>query len=202
MYPSLKSPPYNPPCPGGGGASLHCFARQYLLWWFVFHICHTHFLALLSHYFKSVVCVYSVIFSVQRRCTGCRVPFSDARCFLPVTVCGTTHAHLVYMCWGGVSGTLHMRCAHGMGTRAQSPPGTIYNSSPSRPSPGEVVQIPNTVRARCGYFLQISHLFVFCDILFQRRCTHPPCNSHALVQATVGVGTVLIWYLILIRYQM
>jgi len=37
----------------------------------------------------------------------------------------------------------------------------------------------------------------------QQRLTPPPlCNSHALVQATVGVGTVLIWYLILIRYQM
>ena len=31
--------------------------------------------------------------------------------------------------------------------------------------------------------------------------TPPPCNSYALVQATVGVGTVLIWYLILIRYK-
>ena len=29
----------------------------------------------------------------------------------------------------------------------------------------------------------------------------PPCISYALVQATVGVGTVLIWDLILIRYQ-
>ena len=29
----------------------------------------------------------------------------------------------------------------------------------------------------------------------------PPCLSYALVQATAGVGTVLIWYLILIRYQ-
>ena len=29
----------------------------------------------------------------------------------------------------------------------------------------------------------------------------PPCLSYALVQATVGVGTVLIWYPILIRYQ-
>ena len=29
----------------------------------------------------------------------------------------------------------------------------------------------------------------------------PPCISYALVQATVGVGTVLIWYLILIWYQ-
>ena len=32
----------------------------------------------------------------------------------------------------------------------KSPPGTIYNSSPSRPSPREVVQIPDAVRARCG----------------------------------------------------
>ena len=29
----------------------------------------------------------------------------------------------------------------------------------------------------------------------------PPCISYALVQATVGVGTVLIWDLTLIRYQ-
>ena len=29
----------------------------------------------------------------------------------------------------------------------------------------------------------------------------PLCNSYALVIATVGVGTVLIWYLILIRYK-
>ena len=33
------------------------------------------------------------------------------------------------------------------------------------------------------------------------QCTPPPCNSYALVIATVGVGTVLIWYLILIRYK-
>ena len=32
----------------------------------------------------------------------------------------------------------------------QSPPGTIYNSSPSRPSPREVVQIPDAVRTRCA----------------------------------------------------
>ena len=32
----------------------------------------------------------------------------------------------------------------------QSPPGTIYNCSPGRPSPGEVVQIPDVVRARCA----------------------------------------------------
>ena len=29
-----------------------------------------------------------------------------------------------------------------------------------------------------------------------------PCISYALVQATVGVGTVLLWYRILIQYQM
>ena len=58
-------------------------------------------------------------------------------------------------------------CAHGAGTGVvpqtaiiqsqsggmvppQSPPGTIYNFSPG-PSPGEVVQIADTVCARCGY---------------------------------------------------
>ena len=34
---------------------------------------------------------------VQRRCTGCCVPFSGPRCFLPVTVYGTTHAYLVHV---------------------------------------------------------------------------------------------------------
>ena len=36
------------------------------------------------------------------------------------------------------------------------------------------------------------------------KANYPPpplCNSYALVIATVGVGTVLIWYLILIRYK-
>ena len=55
--------------------------------------------ALLSHHFKSVTCVNSVIFSLQRRCTGCRLAFSDPRCFLPVAVYGITHAHVVRMCW-------------------------------------------------------------------------------------------------------
>ena len=100
-----------PPPPGGGGeGSLHCFARQYLLQWFVFPICHTHVLALLSHYFKSVTCVYSVIFSLQRLCIWSRVPFSDPRCLLPVTVYGTTHAHLVYMCWPLLWGLHQMGC--------------------------------------------------------------------------------------------
>ena len=65
---------------------------------------------------------------------------------------------------GGVSGTVRARCGYwgcsvdpfiqsqsgGMVT-PQSPSGTIRNSSPGRPSPGEVVQIPDAVRARCGY---------------------------------------------------
>ena len=38
--------------------------------------------------------------------------------------------------------------------------------------------------------------------LWQRGTPSPPCSSHALVQAIVGVGTILIWYLILIWYQM
>ena len=103
--PRLKSPPY------GGRPSLHCFAGQYLLRWFVFPICHTHVLALLSHYFESVTCVYSVIFSLQRRCTGCRVLFSDPRCFLLGTVYGATHTHLAHMCWPLLWGLHHMGCS-------------------------------------------------------------------------------------------
>ena len=38
-------------------------------------------------------------------------------------------------------------------------------------------------------------------IQFFRSPPSPPCISYALVQATVGVGTVLNWDLILIRYQ-
>ena len=36
----------------------------------------------------------------------------------------------------------------------------------------------------------------------RRNIPPPPRISYALVQATVGVGTVLIWYLIFIWYQM
>ena len=43
---------------------------------------HAHVLALLSLLQISHLCV----FSLQRWCTGCRVPFSDPRCFLLVTV--------------------------------------------------------------------------------------------------------------------
>ena len=90
--PSVASPPPPlkslPPC---NLPPLYCFAKQYLLRWFVFPMCHTHVLALLSHYFKSVTCVYSVVFSLQRRCTGCHVPFSDPRCFVPVTMVPVAH---------------------------------------------------------------------------------------------------------------
>ena len=122
--PPLK---YPPPCnlrpPGEGGGSLHCFARQYLLQWFVFPICHTHVLALLSHYFQSVTCVYSVMFSLQRRCTRC-CPFFKPKMFSPgdrvwyhsrtrgthvlATVVGPSpngpqFCHIRYICPGGVT---------------------------------------------------------------------------------------------------
>ena len=71
------------------------FVRQYLLWWFMLPTCHTHFLALLSHHFKSVTCVYSVLFSLQRQCTGCCVAFPDPTCFLPSNAYGALGATVV-----------------------------------------------------------------------------------------------------------
>ena len=51
--------------------SLFCWATSIA----VLCVFHTYILVLLSHHFKSVTCVYSVIFSIQRLCTGCRVVF-------------------------------------------------------------------------------------------------------------------------------
>ena len=62
-YPPLfrNPPPRCNPLPRQGRRSLH-FLLGNILRWFVFPICHTHvlaFLALLSHYFESVTCVFS-----------------------------------------------------------------------------------------------------------------------------------------------
>ena len=69
-----------PPPMGGTGLTLWggVFTRGaggsnpawHLLRWFVLPICFAHGLALLSHYFKSISCVYSVMFSLQRCCMG------------------------------------------------------------------------------------------------------------------------------------
>ena len=78
----VPRPPRAIPPPGGGRPSLQCCARQYLLRWFVFPICHTHVLAMLSHYFKLVTCVYSVIFSPKAVCrVSC--PFFRPKMFPP-----------------------------------------------------------------------------------------------------------------------
>ena len=54
---------------------LHCFARQYPLRWFVFHICHTHF-------WIAFPCLYSVILS-PNAVYGVSCPFSRPKMFSP-----------------------------------------------------------------------------------------------------------------------
>ena len=56
------------------------------------------------------------------------------------------HARCGYL---GCSVDPFIQSQSGGSVTPQSPPGTIYNSSPSRPSPREVVQIPDAVRTRC-----------------------------------------------------
>ena len=61
--------------------------------------------------------------------------------------------------------------------------------------------------ANRGYLIAncwwVHATFLFFEYRLQVHVRTPPplCISYALVQATVGVGTVLIWDLILIRYQ-
>ena len=96
----LKSPPFAvpPPPPGGGWTVTSLFDEAISIVVVCFpHLSHTHVLALLCRYFESLACVYFVIFSLQRWCTGCGIPFQDV--FLPGTVYRTTHAHLLHMCW-------------------------------------------------------------------------------------------------------
>ena len=63
-----------------------------------------------------------------------------------------------------------------------------------------------TRRRTCTHItftLCLTYLFARVFVcMTERACVPPPlCNSYALVIATVGVGTVLIWYLILIWYK-
>ena len=76
----------------------------------------------------------------------------------------------------------------------QSPPGTNYNSSPGRPSPGESVQIPDAVRARCGYFPKLPSWLCTQQYLLALRsadCTHGQIHSyshvHGLVKPTATI---------------
>ena len=46
-------------------------------------ICFTHGLALLSHYFKSITCVYSMMFSLQRCCMGVLCCYFRPKMFSP-----------------------------------------------------------------------------------------------------------------------
>ena len=193
-----------------------------------------------------------MIFSLQSRCTGCRVPFSDPRCFLPVTVYGTTHAHLVHMCWPLLWGLHQMgRCFATFGTYAlvgslqwimsllNSRLEAVVGGSPSLQSRRT---LPPCLRnAKCRHSPHSPlHLCSVClhrwrvpQFALEYPCNPPPpskggdCHlvtvpptrggdcralfgeiseggegiSYALVQATVGAGTVLIWDRILIRYQ-
>ena len=75
----------------------------------------------------------------------------------------------------------------------QQPPRTICNSSPNRPSPREVVHIPDAVRTRCGYsplqrqfkrVLSVSHSCF--NFHFGRGRTHSPLPPS--LQITLGSG--------------
>ena len=89
--PFCNLPPIaTPPIPGR--PSLPCFSSQHPLRWFVLPICFTHGLVLLSHYFKSITSVYSVTFSLQRRCMGVLCCYLRPTMFSPGD-CVRYHSH-------------------------------------------------------------------------------------------------------------
>ena len=72
--PPIKSPPPLAISPPGRGEDRHFTVMLGNIYAVVCvpHLSHTRScIALLSDYFESVTCVYSVIFSLQRWCTGC-----------------------------------------------------------------------------------------------------------------------------------
>ena len=74
---------------------------------------------------------------------------------------------------------------------SQQPPGVVQNWSTLQCSKHDIEQ--------CGY----DHAPVTRGRMrTQFPLPHGPCISYALVQATVGVGTVIIVYVILITYEM
>ena len=70
---------------------------------------------------------------------------------------------------------------------------TPFGPDPPPPSPpaSERPCVALTVQGAVGMGPEVSHLAETA-----RGVPPPPCISYALVQATAGVGTVLIWYLI------
>ena len=63
----------------------------------------THVLTLLSHYFKSITCVCSMIFSLQRWCMGVVLLFS----VVGPSPNGQQFCHIRYICPGGVTQVDH-----------------------------------------------------------------------------------------------
>ena len=73
------------------------------------HLSHTRPCVAFPSLRISHLCVFCDFLSPKAVYRVC-VPFSDARCFLPVTVYGTYHAHLVHMCWPLLWGLYQMGC--------------------------------------------------------------------------------------------
>ena len=117
------------------------------------HLCRTGECITSSAIFACTVCLFSIFNPI------CSLGGSIRR--------GARAVHALCGYWG-CSVDPFIQSQGGMVT-PQSPAGTIYNSSPRRPSPGEVVQIPDAVHARCGYsprFQPPPPLSIACSVCF------------------------------------
>ena len=105
---------------------------------------------------------------------------------------------------GGGPSSLGWGTTRGGGTgRLQNTIGIIFGSSVGQGTSGQRTsdQPPGVCRTH-SIPITYHHDFWWCTAVSSPLVLPPPpCISYALVQATVGVGTVLIWDLISIRYQ-
>ena len=108
--------------------------------------------------------------------------------------------------WNMLPQGFHKRKRNWAYLRQSTPPmycprGGVWEATNNSPPP-PILRVGNLKRNMFNKAMGWLSLGMWPHQGVTRATPPPPCNSHALVQATVGVGTVLIWYLISIRYQM
>ena len=124
----------------------------------------THGLALLSHYFKSITCVYSVMFSLQRRCMGVLCCYFRPKMFSPGDRVQyhshTLGAHVLATVMGpSPNGPQFCHIQH-------IRPGGVTPVQPCAPLPPPHQPVQHTACLSCKLSMCNSVLFLYPEVLY------------------------------------